>query len=76
MRNENIAVNPPVETGPLTRRRFIGVAAMLAPGLCAMGPEGTALAEATTKQANLDEHTSPRKSRRKRSGGPCLQDHP
>jgi len=56
MRNENIAVNPPVETGPLTRRRFIGVAAMLAPGLCAMGPEGTALAEATTKQANLDEH--------------------
>jgi hypothetical protein len=30
MRNENIAVNPPVETGPLTRRRFIGVAAMLA----------------------------------------------
>src|SRR4029077_11376093 len=56
MRNENIAVNPPVETGPLTRRRFIGVAAMLAPALCALGPEGTALAEATTKQANLDEH--------------------
>src|ERR1700746_3991929 len=56
MRNENIAVNPPVETGPLTRRRFIGVAATLAPGLCAIGPEGTALAEATTKQTNLDEH--------------------
>ena len=56
MRNENIAVNPAVETGPLTRRRFMGVAAMLAPGLCAMGPEGTALPEATTKQPNLDEH--------------------
>src|SRR5258706_1552035 len=56
MRNENIAVNPPVETGPLTRRRFMGVAAMLAPGLCAIGPEGTALPEATTKQANLDKH--------------------
>ena len=56
MRNENIAVNPAVETGALTRRRFMGVAAMLAPGLCAMSPEGTALPEATTKQANLDEH--------------------
>src|SRR5258708_1780363 len=56
MRNENIAANPAVETGPLTRRRFMGVAAMLAPGLCAMGPEGTALPAATTKQANLDEH--------------------
>jgi hypothetical protein len=56
MRNENIAVNPPLETEPLTRRRFMGVAAMLAPGLYAMGPEGTALAEATTKQADLDEH--------------------
>jgi hypothetical protein len=52
MRSENIAVNPAVETGPLTRRRFMGVA----PGLCAIGPEGTALPEATTKQANLDEH--------------------
>ncbi len=56
MRNENIAAKPAVESGPLTRRRFMGVAAMLAPGLCAMGPEGTALPAATTKQANLDEH--------------------
>jgi hypothetical protein len=56
MKNENIAANPEAETGPLTRRRFMGVAAMLAPGLCGMGPEGTALPDATTKQANLDEH--------------------
>lgn len=56
MRNENIAVNPMVETGPLTRRRFMGVAAMLAPGLCAMGPQGTVLPDGTTKQANLNEH--------------------
>jgi hypothetical protein len=54
MKNENIAANPEAETGPLTRRRFMGVAAMLAPGLCGMGPEGTALPDATTKQANLD----------------------
>lgn len=44
----NIVVNPTVETGPLTRWRFMGVAAMLAPGLCAMGPEGTAPPEAGT----------------------------
>ena len=56
MRNENIAVNPRVETEPLTRRRFMGVAAMLTPGLCAVGPEGTALPDATRKQGNLDEH--------------------
>jgi hypothetical protein len=73
MRNENIAVNPPVETGPVTRRRFIGVAAMLAPGLCAMGPEGTALAEATTKQANLDEHNlTEEKIRRAMLAGPSI----
>ena len=57
MRNENIAVNPAVETGPLTRRRFIGVAAMLAPGLCGISSEGAALSDPTTKQANLDEHS-------------------
>jgi len=53
MRNENVAVNQAAETEPLTRRRFMGVAAMLAPGLCGISPEGAA---SSTKQANLDEH--------------------
>jgi len=53
MRNESVAVNQAADTEPLTRRRFMGVAAMLAPGLCAMGPEGTVLPDGTTKQANL-----------------------
>jgi len=58
MRNENIAVNPPVEgLGPLTRRRFIGVAAMLAPGLCGISSEGAALSDPTTNKPNLDEHS-------------------
>lgn len=48
MRNENIAINATVETGPLTRRRFIGVAVMSAPAVCAIGPEGTAPPEAGT----------------------------
>jgi hypothetical protein len=39
MRNENIAVNPIVETGPLTRRRFMGVAAVGPRSLC-HGPRG------------------------------------
>jgi hypothetical protein len=56
MRNESVAVNQAADTEPLTRRRFMGVAAMLAPGLCAMGPEGTVLPDGTTKQANLNEH--------------------
>src|SRR5882724_11897908 len=67
MRNENIAAKPAVESGPLTRRRFMGVAAMLAPGLCAMGPEGTALPAATTKQANLDEHNLTEESKEENS---------
>ena len=75
MRNENIAVNSMAETGPLTRRRFMGVAAMLAPGLCAIGPEAAALSDPTTKQANLDEHnlteeTKNEKIRRAMLAGP------
>ena len=34
MRNESVAVNQAADTEPLTRRRFMGVAAMLA--LCAL----------------------------------------
>jgi hypothetical protein len=56
MRNENVAVNQAADTEPLTRRRFMGVAAMFAPGLCGIGPDGAALSDPTTKQANLDEH--------------------
>ena len=56
MKNENITANQEAESEPLTRRRFMGVAAMLAPGLRGIGQEGAALSNPATKEANLDEH--------------------
>lgn len=56
MKNENITANQEAESELLTRRRFMGVAAMLAPGLRGIAQEGAALSNPATKEANLDEH--------------------